>query len=323
MTIEVAAANIDARAVPTGSLWSRLHRRLSESWRSLVVGVPYIWLLLFFLVPFLIILKISFASSLIARPPYTPLWEWASDGTLQISLLFSNYQFLIEDPLYIVGYLNSLKIAAVSTLLCLIIGYPIAYGIARSTPATRNVLLLLVILPFWTSFLLRIYAWMGLLNKQGVINNVLVGLGILDQPITMMNTEFAVYVGIVYSYVPFMILPIYVNLEKMDMSLVEAAMDLGSRPSRVFLDVTLPLSIPGIVAGSLLVFIPATGEYVIPALLGSPSNPMIGRVLFDEFYTNRDWPLASAVAIVLLLLLVIPILFFQHYQMKQAEAEKA
>ncbi len=317
------ASSIDIAETRQPSLAKRIGRALTESWRGLIAGVPYVWLLLFFLVPFLIILKLSFAVSVIARPPYTSLWEWTTDGALQISLNFLNYRFIFEDPLYVVGYLNSLKIATISTALCLVIGYPIAYGIARSAPATRNMLLLLVILPFWTSFLLRIYAWMGLLNKQGVINNVLVGLGILDQPVTMMNTDFAVYVGIVYSYVPFMILPIYVNLEKMDMSLVEAAMDLGSRPWRVFVDVTLPLSIPGIVAGALLVFIPATGEYVIPALLGSPSSPMIGRVLFDEFYTNRDWPLASAVAIVLLLLLVIPILAFQHYQMKQAEAEKA
>ncbi|MEJ8570160.1 ABC transporter permease subunit [Microbaculum marinum] len=326
MTVESPADGVPGTAAGDrsagGDLAARIGRWVTEGWRSLIVGIPYLWLLLFFLVPFLIILKISFALSLIARPPYTPLWEWGSDGSLMIELHFLNYRYLIEDALYIVGYLNSLKIAAISTVLCLIIGYPMAYGIARSSPATRNLLLLLVILPFWTSFLLRIYAWMGLLNKQGVINNVLVGLGILDQPITMMNTEFAVYVGIVYSYVPFMILPIYVNLEKMDMSLVEAAMDLGSRPFRVFRDVTLPLSLPGIVAGSLLVFIPATGEYVIPALLGSPSNPMIGRVLFDEFYTNRDWPVASAVAIVLLMLLVIPILFFQHYQMKQSEAGK-
>lgn len=315
------AANEPTIAARSGpARW--IGRRLTEGWRGLVVGIPYFWLLLFFLVPFLIILKISFGLSLIARPPYTPLWEWGSDGSLLISLHFLNYEYLINDALYIVGYLNSLKIATISTVLCLLIGYPMAYGIARSTTATRNLLLLMVILPFWTSFLLRIYAWMGLLNKQGVINNILTGLGIIDQPITMMNTDFAVYIGIVYSYVPFMILPIYVNLEKMDMSLVEAAMDLGSRPWRVFLDVTLPLSIPGIVAGSLLVFIPATGEYVIPALLGSPSSPMIGRVLFDEFYTNRDWPVASAVAIVLLLLLVVPILFFQHHQMKQAEAER-
>lgn len=316
-----ASSPEDIRVRPPG-VGARLLRAASDSWRSLVVGVPYVWLLVFFLVPFLIVLKISFAVSIIARPPYTPLWEWGPDGALTISLHFLNYAFLVEDPLYVIGYLNSLKIAAISTVLCLIIGYPIAYGIARSSPGTRNLLLLLVILPFWTSFLLRIYAWMGILNRQGVLNDVLIWLGVLDQPITMMNTDFAVYVGIVYSYVPFMILPIYVNLEKMDLSLVEAAMDLGSRPSRVFLDVTLPLSIPGIVAGSLLVFIPATGEYVIPALLGSPSSPMIGRVLFDEFYTNRDWPLASAVAVVLLMLLVVPILMFQHYQMKQAEDER-
>lgn len=298
---------------------TRLAYAVADAWRAIVVGVPYLWLLLFFLAPFLIILKIAFAFSEIAQPPYTPLWQWAEDGALSIRLYFSNFHYLVDDPLYIYGYLNALKIAAISTVLCLVVAYPIAYAIARSSPGARNVLLLLIILPFWTSFLLRIYAWMGILNKQGLINNVLTGLGIIDQPIEMMNTDFAVYLGIVYSYVCFMILPIYVNLEKMDLSLVEAAMDLGSRRWRVFVDITLPLSVPGIIAGCLLVFIPATGEYVIPALLGNPSSPMIGRVLFDEFYANRDWPVASAVAVVLLILLVVPILMFQHFQMRQAE----
>jgi len=299
---------------------TRLAYAVADAWRAIVVGVPYLWLLLFFLAPFLIILKIAFAFSEVAQPPYTPLWQWTADGALAIQLYFSNFHYLIDDPLYVYGYLNALKIAAISTVLCLIVAYPIAYAIARSSAGARNVLLLLVILPFWTSFLLRIYAWMGILNKQGLINNVLTGLGIIDQPIEMMNTDFAVYLGIVYSYVCFMILPIYVNLEKMDLSLVEAAMDLGSRRWRVFVDITLPLSVPGIIAGCLLVFIPATGEYVIPALLGNPSSPMIGRVLFDEFYANRDWPVASAVAVVLLILLVAPILMFQHFQMRQAEA---
>jgi putrescine transport system permease protein len=304
---------------PPAGLPGRLLRHLGDAWRSVVVLVPYVWLLVFFLIPFVIILKISVAEPGV-RPPYTPLFEWAEDATLLMKATFSNFLYLLDDPLYAIGYLNALKIAAISTVLCLLVGYPIAYAIARSSDSARNVLLLLVILPFWTSFLLRIYAWMGILNKNGVANNVLIWLGILDQPIEMMNTDFAVYVGIVYSYLPFMILPLYVNLERMDESLVEAAMDLGSRPWRVFLDVTLPLSVPGIVAGSLLVFIPATGEYVIPALLGAPGSPMIGRVLFDEFYLNRDWPVASAVAVVLLLLLVLPILLLQHRQMKDAEA---
>ena len=300
----------------------RLLRRAGESWRRMIIGLPYVWLLLFFLIPFAIVLKISLAESVIARPPYTPLLVWANDAELQIQITFQSFVFLTEDSLYWFGYLNSLKIAAIATILTLLLGYPMAYGIARASPASRNVLLLLVILPFWTSFLLRIYAWMGMLNKQGVINNILIWLGAIDQPIEMMNTDFAVYVGIVYSYLPFMILPLYANLERMDMTLHEAAMDLGSRPWQVFIDITLPLSIPGVIAGSLLVFIPATGEYVIPALLGSPSSPMIGRVLFDEFFSNRDWPVASAVAIVLLVLLVVPIILFQHHQMREAERGK-
>jgi putrescine transport system permease protein len=294
----------------------------ADGWKAILLAVPYLWLLVFFLAPFLIVLKISLALSEIALPPYTALWEWTEDGALAIHLYFQNYGYLVDDTLYLNGYLNALKIAFISTALCLLVGYPIAYGIARSSPTTRSVLLLLVILPFWTSFLLRIYAWMGILNKQGLINNVLVFFGVIDQPIEMMNTDFAVYLGIVYSYLPFMVLPLYVTLEKMDPSLWEAAMDLGSRRWQVFLDVTLPLSVPGIIAGGLLVFIPATGEYVIPALLGNPSSPMIGRVLFDEFYSNRDWPVASAVAVVLLILLVVPILMFQHYQMRQAEEGK-
>ncbi|HEX9792050.1 MAG TPA: ABC transporter permease subunit [Kiloniellales bacterium] len=285
-----------------------------------MIAIPYLWLLLFFLVPFVIVLKISFASMMFAQPPFSPLFEWVEDAELSIRITISNFQFLTEDSLYWYGYLNSLKIAAISTVLCLLVGYPMAYGIARAAPATRNTLLLLIILPFWTSFLLRIYAWMGMLNKQGIINNILVWTGIINEPIEMMNTDFAVYIGIVYSYLPFMILPLYANLERLDVDLREAAMDLGSKPWQVFIDVTLPLSLPGIIAGSLLVFIPATGEYVIPALLGDASSPMIGRVLFDEFFYNRDWPVAAAVAVALLLLLVVPIMLFQYYQSKEAEA---
>ncbi len=309
-------------APPRRPLGYRLADFASHSWQAILLAVPYLWLLVFFLAPFLIVLKISVALSEIALPPYTSLWQWTEDRALSIQLYFQNYAYLIEDSLYLSGYLNALKIAAISTVLCLLVGYPIAYGIARSPQTTRNILLLMIILPFWTSFLLRIYAWMGILNKQGLINNVLTFLGVIDQPIEMMNTDFAVYLGIVYSYLPFMVLPLYVTLEKMDPSLWEAAMDLGSRRWQVFVDVTLPLSMPGIIAGGLLVFIPATGEYVIPALLGNPSSPMIGRVLFDEFYSNRDWPVASAVAVVLLILLVVPILMFQHYQMRQAEEGK-
>lgn len=297
-----------------------LRDRLSALWQAPIVAVPYLWLLLFFLTPFLIILKMSLADAVVALPPYTPLWSWNPDGSLEIRLQFANFHYFVQDPLYILAYLNSLKIAAISTVLCLLAGYPMALAIARSSPTARSVFMMLIILPFWTSFVLRIYAWMGILNRNGLLNGVMMWTGLTDQPITMMNTDFAVYVGIVYSYLPFMILPIYVTLEKMDHSLVEAAGDLGSRPWQVFLDVTLPLSMPGVVAGSLLVFIPATGEYVIPALLGSPSSPMIGRVLFDEFYINRDWPVASAVAVILLLILVLPILVFQRAQARQAEA---
>jgi len=306
-------------ARPAAPLLVRALRRVGDAWRGLIIGVPTFWLALFFLVPFLIVLKISLAQSIVGRPPYSALLEWGEGAWPAITASLRNYVFLTQDWLYLAGYLNSVKIALISTALCLVCGYPIAYGIARSTPGARNILLLFVILPFWTSFLLRIYAWMGILNKQGILNGFLVWSGILDQPVEMMNTEFAVYLGIVYSYLPFMILPLYVTLEKLDQSLVEAAMDLGSRPWRVFVDVTLPLSLPGIVAGSLLVFIPATGEYVIPALLGNPSSPMIGQVLFAEFYSNRDWPVASAVAVVLLLFLVLPILWFQNRQARGGE----
>jgi putrescine transport system permease protein len=260
------------------------------------------------------VLKISFSDARIAMPPYDPLLHWVDHQVLQVKLNLGNYAFLIEDPLYWKSYLNSIKIAGISTLLCLLLGYPMAYGIARSSPSTRNILLLLVILPFWTSFLLRVYAWIGILKNNGLINNALMSLGMIDQPIQMLQTDFAVYIGIVYSYLPFMILPLYANLEKMDLTLLEAAADLGSRPWESFLKVTLPLSMPGIIAGCLLVFIPAVGEFVIPALLGDPGTLMIGKVLWTEFFNNRDWPVASAVAIALLLFLVIPIMYFQRAQ---------
>ena len=300
-------------AIVRSPVGSRL-RRWGLTGKALVASVPFFWLLLFFLVPFVIVLKISFSDSVIAMPPYQPLFGWASEKVLEIKLNFGNYAFLIEDNLYFKAYLNSIFVAAVSTLLCLLIGYPMAYAIARSSPATRNVLLLLVILPFWTSFLLRVYAWIGILKNNGLINNMLLSLGLIDQPIQMLQTDFAVYVGIVYSYLPFMILPLYANLEKLDLTLLEAAADLGCKPWQAFLKVTLPLSLPGIIAGCLLVFIPAVGEFVIPALLGDPGMLMIGKVLWTEFFNNRDWPVASAVAIALLLFLVIPIMFFQRAQ---------
>ncbi len=297
-------------------------RRLRGLGRATVIGIPFAWLLAFFLIPFVIVLKISFAEAEIAQPPYTPLFEWIEQQYLAIKVNLGNYRYLIEDALYWKAYLNSVKIAAISTLICLLVGYPMAYGIARARPDRRTLLLLLVILPFWTSFLIRVYAWIGILKNNGLINNTPMWLGVIDQPIVMLQTDFAVYLGIVYSYLPFMILPLYANLEKLDGTLLEAASDLGARPWRTFLSVTLPLSAPGILAGSLLVFIPAVGEFVIPALLGGPDTLMIGRVLWDEFFSNRDWPVASAVAIALLLLLVVPIVIFQHSQAKNAEAAR-
>ena len=287
--------------------------------RTAVVAVPYFWLLLFFLVPFIIVLKIAFSETQIASPPYQPLWQWASDRVAQVNLNFGNFMFLADDSLYWKAYLNSMKVAAISTLLCLLVGYPIAYAIARASSTWRNVLLMMVILPFWTSFLLRVYAWIGILKNNGLINNFLMWTGLIDQPIVMLQTDFAIYIGIVYSYLPFMILPLYSNLEKMDLTLLEAAEDLGCRPFKAFLTITLPLSLPGIVAGSMLVFIPAVGEFVIPALLGGPDSLMIGKVLWTEFFSNRDWPVASAVAIALLLLLVIPIVLLQRAQGAEAK----
>jgi len=285
-----------------------------------VVGLPSVWLLLFFLVPFVIVFKISFSEIRMAIPPYAPLWEWVAGQGLKLTLSVANYAYLLHDALYASAYLYSIRVAAISTLLCLLIGYPMALAISRSERAARSVWLLLVILPFWTSFLLRVYAWIGLLKSDGVINNLLLAVGLIQTPVTLLQTNFALYVGIVYSYLPFMILPLYSNLEKHDAALLEAAADLGARPLRAFVRVTLPLSMPGIIAGSLLVFIPAVGEYVIPTLLGRTDQLMIGRVLSDEFFENRDWPVASAVAIVMLVVLVVPIMFFQRSERREVAA---
>lgn len=281
--------------------------------RYAVIAAPYIWLLVFFLVPFLIVFKISFAEMQVAIPPYTDLVSWLDDK-LTVSLNLGNYAYLIEDPLYVDAYLHSLEIAGVSTLLCLLLGYPMAWAIANSSPSVRNILLLLVILPSWTSFLIRVYAWIGLLKNNGVINNILMWAGIIDQPLPMLHTDFAVYIGIVYAYLPFMILPLYTALLKLDYSLVEASLDLGAKPVRTFFSVILPLTKGGIIAGSMLVFIPAVGEFVIPELLGGPDSIMIGRVMWQEFFNNRDWPVASAVAIIMLLLLALPIMWFHKHQ---------
>lgn len=289
-------------------------RTSDKLWRGLVIYLPYAWLLLFFLIPFFIVFKISLADPLVAQPPFTPLFDWGESAQKWLLATADNYRFLLEDKLYWISYLRSIKIALISTILCLLVGYPIAYAIARAKAPWRNILLLLIILPFWTSFLLRIYAWMVMLGKYGLINNMLMGAGLIEKPLQLLYTDMAVYLGIVYTYVPFMILPLYATLEKLDVNLNDAAEDLGAKPWQRFIDVTLPLSIPGIVAGSLLVFIPALGEFVIPALLGGLDSLMIGRTLYDEFFVNRDWPLASAVATVLLFILILPIMLFQRSQ---------
>lgn len=286
--------------------------------RSLVIGVPYFWLFLFFAIPFLIVLKISLAESQIAMPPFTSILEWTGEK-LSISLNLANFQFLFEDELYYTAYLNSIRIALNSTLLCLLIGYPMAWMIARMPPAQRNVFLMLIILPSWTSFLIRIYAWIGILKNEGLLNETLRSLGLIDAPLHILHTEAALYIGIVYAYLPFMVLPLYSNLVKLDNRLLEAATDLGAKPWQVFLQVILPLSKSGILAGSMLVFIPAVGEFVIPELLGGAGTLMIGKVLWQEFFNNRDWPVASAVAIVMLLLLTVPIMLFHRYQSRELE----
>jgi putrescine transport system permease protein len=286
-------------------------------WLRRAVLLPYLWLLLFFLAPFAIIFKISLADPVVALPPFTPLFDWAAEGWARLQVTLDNYLFLFQDRYYATIYLSSIKLAAMSTLLCLLLGYPIAYFIAAQPARRRNLLLLGIILPFWISFLLRVYAWIGLLNTNGVINKVLQWLGLIDRPLTLLYNDFAVYLGIVYSYLPFMILPLYANLEKQSLDLREAAADLGAKPWEVFRDVTLPLSMPGVIGGCLLVFIPAIGEFIIPALLGGSDTLMIGRALWDEFFINRDWPVSSAVSVVLLLILVVPMMWFQKIQSRQ------
>jgi putrescine transport system permease protein len=285
-------------------------------WSNIIIATPYVWLIIFFLLPFVIVVAMSFAT----RTPTAPPFSFGGEHPL---INLDGYARLFQDSLYIRAYLTSVMNAVFATVLCLLIGYPMALGLTRVSKGWRNVLLMLVILPFWTSFLLRVYAWMGLLGNNSWFNRLLTDLWNWLVPtdwalrsIPMMNTNFAVILVMVYSYLPFMILPLYANLEKLDRTLDEAAMDLGSRPFRVFLDVTLPLSIPGMIAGGLLVFIPAAGELIIPSLVGSASQPMIGRVISDEFASARDWPMASAVAVALLLLLVVPMMLYTHYETK-------
>jgi putrescine transport system permease protein len=312
MSMELAPSpGLRDRWRPWGFIGAAL-ARIGLSGRTLVILPPALWLTIFFLIPLAVVFKISLSETTIAKPPYLPLLTFGDDGSVQLTLHLSNFLFLFQDSLYIDAYLNSIKIAAISTIIALFVAYPIAYFIARSPDRLRNILLMLIILPFWSSFLLRVYAWIGFLKGNGVINNFL-GLFHIG-PITMLQTDFAVYVGIVYTYLPFMILPLYTNLVKLDQALLEASADLGARPFRTFLSITLPLSLPGIIAGSMLVFIPAIGEYVIPSLLGGPDTLMIGRVLWDEFFANRDWPVASAVAIAMLLVVVVPIMLMQNAQ---------
>ncbi|WP_300444404.1 ABC transporter permease subunit [uncultured Mameliella sp.] len=292
--------------------------------RAVLIAVPYLWLLALFLVPFIIVLKISLSDIALARPPYTPQLDlnegWAGIRAFFAGLDFENFTFLSTDDLYWKAYLSSVRIAGIATLCTLLVGYPIAYGMARAPLEWRPTLLMLVILPFWTSFLIRVYSWIGILSSEGVLNQFLMGIGLIGEPLTILNTNTAVYIGIVYTYLPFMILPIYSALEKMDESLLEAAEDLGSSRFSAFWLVTIPLSRNGIVAGCFLVFIPSIGEFVIPSLLGGSDTLMIGKVLWEEFFSNRDWPVASAVAVVLLLILIIPIVLFQRSEENAREA---
>jgi putrescine transport system permease protein len=289
----------------------------------LVVLIPYLWLVAFFLVPFLIVLKISLSQTAIAQPPYVPAFEPAAgwEGLKQFlaALSFENYAFIGSDWLYLASYLKSLEVAACSTVLLLLIGFPLAYGMARAPRRWQPALFMLVVLPFWTSFLIRIYAWVNILQRDGLLNQILLALGIVDEPPAWLSTDTAVYIGIVYSYLPFMVLPIYATLEKMDESLIEAAADLGCPRWKAFWLVTLPLSLPGVVAGALLCFIPIVGEFVIPDLLGSSQTMMIGQTLWTEFFANKDWPVASAVAAVLLCLLVVPTVIYQQVQTRSLE----
>ena len=296
----------------------RALQRIIPEGRHLVIGVPFIWLFLFFMLPFFIVLKISFAEADVAIPPYTEIYTYL-EGKVQLVLNLANYGLLTEDELYIAAYLGSLKVAFFSTLLCLLIGYPMAYAISKANKESQTVLLLLIMMPTWTAILIRVYAWMGILSNNGLLNGFLLWTGLIDQPLQILNTNLAVYIGVVYSYLPFMILPLFANLVKHDPSLLEAASDLGSSTFNSFWKITVPLSKNGIIAGCMLVFIPVVGEFVIPELLGGPETLMIGKVLWQEFFNNRDWPVASALAVVMLAILIVPILLFNRSQAKEME----
>src|SRR5271165_5523848 len=300
-------------AAPRGE-WLKRHGQ----W--FIILPPMLYLIVFFLIAFAFALKISFADIALQVPPFTDILTIGRDWHIHLTLSLANFRYLFTDEVYGISYVYSLRTAFFSTLVCLALGYPMAYGIARTSKSTQSILLLIIILPFWTSFLLRVYALEGIIRETGLLNSSLLWLGLIHEPLQIMRTTTAVYLGIIYSYLPFMVLPLFATLEKLDRSLLEAAADLGSPPWRAFIDITLPLSMPGVIAGSMLVFIPAIGEFVIPTLLGGPDNLMIGRVLWDEFFGNRDWPVASAVAIAFLVLLVGPIAVYQHYNTKQMES---
>ncbi|KVD73722.1 spermidine/putrescine ABC transporter permease [Burkholderia sp. ABCPW 14] len=296
-------------------------KRFGLTGRTAVIAGPFFWLVLFFLVPFILVVKISFAELRLGIPPYTELTSLA-EGVLHVTLNLQHYAFLFSDSLYFATYVNSVVVAAVTTLLCLLLGYPMAYYIARSNPGTRNMLMMAVMLPFWTSFLIRVYAWIGILKNNGLLNNFLIWTGLISTPIELYRTNIGVYIGMVYSYLPFLVMPLYAHLVKMDLRLLEAAYDLGAKPWKAFVQITLPLSKNGIIAGCLLVFIPAVGEYVIPELLGGANTLMIGRVMWNEFFNNADWPMASAVTCAMVLLLLVPMAMFQHFQAKEQEGRR-
>lgn len=299
----------------------KLIQRWLPSGRTGVIAIPFVFLTLFFLVPFVLVLGISFAQQQIGVPPYTSLVAF-QDNIVHISLNVDHYLFMLHDDLYLATYLSSVKMALVSTALCLLIGYPMAYYMARSAESVRNTLMMLVMLPFWTSYLIRVYAWIGILKNDGFLNQFLMWLGVIHEPLRIYHTNWGVYIGMVFSYLPFMIMPLYAHLVKMDLRLLEAAYDLGAKPWQAFVKVTLPLSKNGIIAGSLLVFIPSVGEYVIPELLGGSDTLMIGRVMWEEFFNNVDWPMASAVTCAMVLLLLVPMALFQHYQLKDMEGDQ-
>jgi putrescine transport system permease protein len=295
-------------------------RLLMPKGRHLVIGLPFVWLFMFFILPFAIVLKISFAEADVAIPPYTEIYSYA-EQQFQILLNLGNYLMLVSDELYLSAYLGSLKMATISTILCLLIGYPMAYAIARAPKEMQTVYVLLIMMPTWTAILIRVYAWMGILSNNGLLNGALMGMGLIDEPLVILNTNLAVYIGVVYSYLPFMVLPLYANLVKHDLSLLEAASDLGARSLTSFWKITVPLSKNGIIAGSMLVFIPVVGEFVIPEMLGGPETLMIGKVLWQEFFNNRDWPVASALAVVMLVILMVPIVLFNRNEAKALEGK--